>query len=125
MKNKKKLRTVHKVIIAISLVIACLIIKILGAQFFYSEVGYKPVNNGDDFRMALSVSPFTARAFDEGYTYEYEGKQITSIEELEQLYIDKGATEMYVRIATKRHVIRSFICLCVVIGAVLFQEIWC
>ncbi len=78
--------------------------KVLGSQFYYSEKGYTPVETDEDFRMALSVSPFTAQSFSNGYTYEYDGKQITSAEELEKLYLEKGATEMYVRIATKRHV---------------------
>ncbi|ORX85598.1 glycoside hydrolase [Anaeromyces robustus] len=57
--------------------------------------------------MALSVSPFTNKSISEGYTYEYNEKQITTVEELEKLYIEKGATEMYVRIATKRHVTKD------------------
>ena len=100
----KRMRTGPKVGLAILLVVICVALKVLSAQFLYTEIGYTPADNDEDFRMALSVSPFTARSFDEGYTYEYEGRQISSIEELEQLYIDKGATEMYVRIATKRHV---------------------
>ena len=60
-------------------------------------MGYSPVETQQEFRNALSVSPFTATAFNNGYTYEYEGKQIGSIEDLEKLYIEKGATEMYVR----------------------------
>ncbi len=87
------------------LAIACLILfRILAAQFFYTEIGYRPVETEEEFRMALSVSPFTATNFENGYTYEYEGKQIETMEDLEKLYMEKGATEMYVRIATKRHV---------------------
>ena len=100
----KKMKTGHKVGLAILLIVICVVLKVLTAQFLYTEIGYAAADNNENFRMALSVSPFTARAFDEGYTYEYEGRQISSIEELEQLYIDKGATEMYVRIATKRHI---------------------
>ncbi len=66
-------------------------------------VASKKIELADEFRMALSVSPFTANAFEDGYTYEIAGKQIASIEELEQAYIDMGATEMYARIATKRY----------------------
>lgn len=73
-------------------------------QFFYSELGYSPVKNDEKFRMALSVSPFTKTAFENGYSYEFNDKIITNIEELEKMYIENGATEMYVRIATKRHV---------------------
>ena len=101
--KKLELSRAQKVWIAIGIVVVMIIIRILGAQFFYSELGYHPVDTDEEYRNALSVSPFTARAFENGYTYEYDGKEITSVEELEQLYLDKGATEMYVRIATKRH----------------------
>ena len=102
----KKTKNVNakRALIAVAIVIGLIVIRILGAQFFYTELGYKPAETDEAFRNALSVSPFTATAFDNGYTYEYDGKQISNIEELEKLYIDKGATEMYVRIATKRHV---------------------
>ncbi len=100
----KELRTFQKVLLIVGIVVVLVLSKVLSAQFFYSEMGYKPAETDEDFRMALSVSPFTATNFKNGYTYEYEGRQIDSIEELEQLYIDKGATEMYVRIATKRRV---------------------
>ncbi|MCR5416614.1 MAG: glycosyl hydrolase 53 family protein [Pseudobutyrivibrio sp.] len=92
-----------RIVIAILFLIVLIALKVLTAQFFYTEIGYKPVQSDEDFRYALSVSPFTKDGFNEGYTYEYGGKQITSIEELEQLYKEKGATEMFVRIATKRH----------------------
>lgn len=94
----------RNILIALGIIVALTIVRILGAQFFYSELGYKPAQTDESFRMALSVSPFTATNFQQGYTYEYDGRQISSVEELEQLYIEKGATEMYVRIATKRHV---------------------
>ena len=84
----KKMKTGHKVGLAILLIVICVVLKVLTAQFLYTEIGYAAADNNENFRMALSVSPFTARAFDEGYTYEYEGRQISSIEELEQLYID-------------------------------------
>ena len=58
----------------------------------------------EKFRYKLSLSPFTSKSINEGYTYEYKDEQINTMKELEQLYIDKGATEMYVRIATKRSV---------------------
>ena len=105
MKNqgKRKLTKARMAWLAIGVVLLTLIVRILGAQFFYTEIGYYPVQSQEDFRLALSVSPFTATAFENGYTYEYDGKQITSVEELEKLYLEKGATEMYVRIATKRH----------------------
>ena len=79
-------------------------IRILIAQLYYSDLGFKVVKTDEKFRYALSLSPFTSKNFNEGYTYEYNGEQITTMEELEQLYKKKGATEMYVRIATKKSV---------------------
>ena len=100
----KRLKKRTIALLVVLFVIVVVAIKVCTAQFYYSESGYVPAETDEAFRMALSVSPFTERAFNEGYTYEYDGKEIKSTEELEQLYIDKGATEMYVRIATKRHV---------------------
>ena len=77
-------------------------IRILIAQLYYSDVGFNVVKTEEKFRYALSLSPFTSKSINEGYTYEYNGQQISTMEELEQLYIEKGATEMYVRIATKK-----------------------
>ncbi|OUM60669.1 hypothetical protein PIROE2DRAFT_13486 [Piromyces sp. E2] len=93
------------VIIAIPIIIIA--VEVLVAQFYYSESGYVPVVTDEEFRMALSVSPFTSKSISEGYTYEYNNTQITTVEDLEKLYINKGATEMYVRIATKRHVTKE------------------
>ena len=98
------LKRFQKVLIAVGLIVLVIVGKVCSAQFIYSELGYKPAETTQEYRNALSVSPFTATAFNNGYNYEYDDKQITNIEELEQLYIDKGATEMFVRIATKRHV---------------------
>ena len=106
-KNIEKKKMGRACLLAVLVLIVILILRVLGAQFYYSERGYKPVITTEKFRMALSVSPFTATAFQDGYTYEYDGKEIDSVEELEQLYIDKGASEMYVRIATKRHVTKA------------------
>ena len=85
----KSLKRWKKIFIAILLLVAIIVGRILIAQFGYTEIGYKPVETDEEFRMALSVSPFTATNFKNGYTYEYEDRQITNIEELEQLYIDK------------------------------------
>lgn len=98
-----ELKRVQKILLVVALLVAIIVARICTAQFVYTELGYKSVETKEEFRNALSVSPFTATNFANGYTYEYEGRQIKNIEELEQLYIDKGATEMYVRIATKRH----------------------
>ena len=79
-------------------------IRILIAQLYYSDLGFNVVKTDEKFRYALSLSPFSSKSINEGYTYEYNTEQITTMEDLEKLYIKKGATEMYVRIATKRSV---------------------
>ena len=87
-------------ILAIAIILG---VRILFSQLVYFDTGFSIAKTDEPFRMALSVSPFSSKSIDkENYTYEYKDKQITSVEELEQLYIEKGATEMYVRIATKR-----------------------
>ena len=58
----------------------------------------------DDFRVALSLSPFSLPQFQKGYTFTVGDKTATTPEELQQIYMELGSTEMYVRIATKRHV---------------------
>ena len=55
------------------------------------------------FRVALSLSPFTLNQFDAGYTFKVGDKTATTPAELQQIYKDLGSTEMYVRLATKRH----------------------
>lgn len=99
----KKLSVVKRIIIVVATILVVVAFRVIAAQFFYTEIGYAPAQTEENFRMALSVSPFTAPAFKNGYTYEFNGRQISNIEELEKMYIDNGATEMYVRIATKRH----------------------
>ena len=66
----------------------------------------KPViaENNEPFRVALSLSPFSLNQFEQGYTFNVNGRTATTPEELQQIYRDLGSTEMYVRIATKRHV---------------------
>ena len=56
-----------------------------------------------DFRVALSLSPFTLNQFEAGYTFKVGDKTATTPTELQQIYKDLGSTEMYVRLATKRH----------------------
>ena len=58
---------------------------------------------GSDFRVALSLSPFTLNQFDQGYTFKVGDKTATTPAQLQQIYKDLGSTEMYVRLATKRH----------------------
>lgn len=57
----------------------------------------------DPFRVALSLSPFTLNQFDAGYTFKVGDRTATTPAELQQIYRDLGSTEMYVRLATKRH----------------------
>lgn len=90
--------------IVISSGLIILTIRILIAQFYYSDLGFNIVKTSEQFRLALSLSPFSSKSIKEGYTYEYNNKQINNMKDLEKLYIKKGATEMYVRIATKRSV---------------------
>ena len=72
-------------------------------------VGYSAVNHrksavsSDPFRVALSLSPFTLNQFDAGYTFKVGDRTATTPAELQRIYRDLGSTEMYVRLATKRH----------------------
>jgi hypothetical protein len=58
----------------------------------------------DEFRVALSLSPFSLNQFEKGYSFEIGDRTASTPEELQQIYRELGSTEMYVRIATKRHV---------------------
>lgn len=60
-------------------------------------------NYSSDFRVALSLSPFTLNQFDQGYTFKVGDKTATTPAELQRIYKELGSTEMYVRLATKRH----------------------
>ena len=66
----------------------------------------KPVlaENNEPFRVALSLSPFSLNQFEQGYSFNVNGQTATTPEQLQQIYRELGSTEMYVRIATKRHV---------------------
>lgn len=55
------------------------------------------------FRVALSLSPFTLNQFEAGYTFKIGDKVATTPAQLQTIYRDLGSTEMYVRLATKRH----------------------
>lgn len=61
------------------------------------------LNTAEDFRVALSLSPFSLNQFEDGYSFVIGDKTASSPEELQQIYSELGSTEMYVRIATKRH----------------------
>jgi hypothetical protein len=57
----------------------------------------------EPFRVALSLSPFSLNQFADGYTFVVGDRTAKTPAELQQIYRDLGSTEMYVRIATKRH----------------------
>ncbi len=59
--------------------------------------------SNQSFRVALSLSPFTLNQFEQGYTFEVGSQTATTPAQLQQIYQTLGSTEMYVRLATKRH----------------------
>ena len=61
-------------------------------------------NEPGDFRVALSLSPFSLNQFQKGYSFVVGDKTASTPEELQTIYRELGSTEMYVRVATKRHV---------------------
>ena len=61
-------------------------------------------NEPGDFRVALSLSPFSLNQFQKGYSFVVGDKTASTPEELQSIYRELGSTEMYVRVATKRHV---------------------
>lgn len=63
-----------------------------------------PKEESDDFRVALSLSPFSLNQFQKGYSFVVGDKTASTPEELQTIYRELGSTEMYVRVATKRHV---------------------
>ena len=73
----------------------------------YGAVQSQITNNksqiAENFRVALSLSPFTLNQFDAGYTFKVGDQTATTPAELQQIYKSLGSTEMYVRLATKRH----------------------
>ena len=71
-----------------------------------NEKGNKAASTEDQegFRVALSLSPFSLNQFEQGYTFVIGDSIATTPEELQSIYRSLGSTEMYVRIATKRHV---------------------
>ena len=73
----------------------------------YAEAKSQIINHksqiAENFRVALSLSPFTLNQFDAGYTFKVGDQTATTPAELQQIYQSLGSTEMYVRLATKRH----------------------
>ncbi len=73
-------------------------------QFVWIEGDYPPTEDSSArFRTALSLSPFSLTQFAQGYRFEVGEKSASTPEELQMLYRELGSTEMYCRIATKRH----------------------
>ena len=60
-------------------------------------------SSSEPFRVALSLSPFSLNQFEQGYTFRVGDQTATTPAQLQQIYKDLGSTEMYVRLATKRH----------------------
>ncbi len=67
------------------------------------EVEETPFVLDEPFRVALSLSPFSLNQFEDGYSFVINDKTATTPAELQSIYRDLGSTEMFVRIATKRH----------------------
>ena len=71
--------------IVISSGLIILIIWVLISQFYYSDLGFNIIKTEEQFRLALSLSPFSLKNIKEGYTYEYNNKQINNIKDLEKV----------------------------------------
>lgn len=86
-----------------------LFVRLLDEDKDEDYIGYAIVNTvqtvttDEPFRVALSLSPFSLNQFEQGYTFRVGNKTASSPAQLQQIYRDLGSTEMYVRIATKRH----------------------
>ncbi|WP_312187574.1 glycosyl hydrolase 53 family protein [Enterococcus sp.] len=103
MKKNKKISKKQRVIWSGVVSVAIIVGGYLFNQFvFIKPWHYQPAQTRDKFRVALSVSPFSATEFEEGYTYQIGDQTITTQEALQQAFIDHGSTEMYTRIGTKR-----------------------
>lgn len=63
------------------------------------------------FRVALSVSPFTDYVVNRGYTFgDSHGNTAMSVIDLQRLFVNHGATEVYTRISTDRRAVDRGIC---------------
>ena len=68
-----------------------------------SRIGSIPKAPGNpSFRVAVSVSPFAEILFESGVTFTDGKITAKSVKELQQMFVDHGATEIYARIATSR-----------------------
>lgn len=84
----------------------CLCLALFTCAFTFVSCTYPefPDNRTEPFRVALSLSPFSLNQFAQGYSFKVGDKTAATPTELQQIYKDLGSTEMYVRIATKRHI---------------------
>ena len=89
----------------VGLLLGALLCRLAFNQFIYID---KKASQADDlsdgFRVALSLSPFSLPQFEKGYSFKVGDKTASTPEQLQAIYRELGATEMYARIATKRHV---------------------
>ncbi|WP_372631140.1 glycosyl hydrolase 53 family protein [Cohnella sp.] len=60
-------------------------------------------DRGKKMRIALALGQGAKSAFEEGYVFQRGATTATDLKELQKLYNDAGATEMFVRINTKRY----------------------
>ena len=74
------------------------------ARIYKGNANASAKKESEPFRVALSLSPFSLNQFEKGYSFTVGDKTASTPEELQLIYNDLGSTEMYVRIATKRHV---------------------
>lgn len=58
---------------------------------------------GETFRIALGLGQGIAENLSRGIVYQIGDQTAATMTRLQQMYIDTGSTEMYVRIATKRY----------------------
>lgn len=99
MTKKSKLITFSSIAGLLLIILFCF----LFSQFHFNDKKNVYVKSDEPFRTALSISPFTNQAFRDGFTYQYKDRTITSTKELQELYIEKGSTEMFIRISTRRY----------------------
>ena len=74
------------------------------ARIYKGNAKSSAKEDAEPFRVALSLSPFSLNQFEKGYSFTVGDKSAATPEELQEIYRELGSTEMYVRIATKRHV---------------------
>ena len=99
-KNRKKI-----ILSAVAAILVIVLCSVLWSQFVYFGGDPAPERDtSENFRTALSLSPFSLPQFEQGYTFRIGDKTASTPEELQSVYRELGSTEMYCRIATKRSV---------------------